>query len=181
LKASTPVVKRIANATLLLLALAAFAAGASNAVSADDAILPAAITFATSTGYWEESDSPPVVAQAPATQPPQPETSAVKPLSRHGYYKLFSTRQADRTSKVYLQQIAVTDEGLQVLSTVELHELTELKPYVTDIRPENPDGLIKEPGLFATVILKTEPDGDTERWTVVIDDLGEITVEKPSN
>jgi hypothetical protein len=180
LKASAPAVKRIANVPLLLFALAAFGAVAPNATGADDATLPAAITFATSTGYWEESDSPPAVEQAPATQQ-QPEPTPVKPPSRHGYYKLFSTRQADKTSKVYLQQIAVTDEGLQVLSTVELHELTELKPYVTDIRPENPDGLIKEPGLFATVILKTEPDGDTERWTVVIDDLGEITVEKPSN
>lgn len=144
----------------------------NTAVAQEQVILPAAITFATSTGYWEDSNDPSAAAAPP---------SIGKPARRHGYYKLFAVRQADRTSKVYLQQIVVADDGLQVLSTSELRELSDLKPYVTDIRPENPDGFIKEPGLFATVILRTDPDGDTQRWRVAIDDLGEITVEKPSD
>ncbi|TCR92780.1 hypothetical protein EV561_101221 [Rhizobium sp. BK376] len=142
------------------------------AVAQAQDILPAAITFATSTGYWEDNGGAATASGSPSTE---------KPASRHGYYKLFAVRQADRTSKVYLQQIAVADDGLQVLSTIELRELDEIKPYVTDIRPENPDGFIKEPGLFATVVLKTDPDGETERWRVAMDDLGEISVEKPSD
>ncbi len=169
--------KTLAQTSLLLLSLAACAASAA---SADDAVLPAAITFATSTGYWEDGGEAPKVEQASPETPSQDQPAA-KPAARHGYYKLFAVRQSDRTSRVYLQQIAVSDDGLQVLSTAELHEISELKPYVTDIRPENPDGFIKEPGLFATVVLKTEPDADTERWTVVVDEFGEITVEKPSN
>jgi hypothetical protein len=132
-------------------------------------ILPASITFATSTGYWQDAET------SFATAP-----SVGKAAPRHGYYKLFAVRQADRTSKVYLQQIAVDDDGVTIVSTSELRELTEIKPYVTDIRPENPDGFIKEPGLFATVILKTDPDGETERWRIAMDDLGEVTVDKPS-
>jgi hypothetical protein len=87
-------------------------------------------------------------------------------------------RQADRTAKVYLQQIAQTDNGPDIVSTVELQELNDLNPYVTDIRPENSTGRLNEPGLFAMVYLKTDPDGDADSWTVAIDEFGDISVEK---
>lgn len=156
---------------LLVFVSAAPFASPGIAVAQEPDILPASITFATSTGYWEESVS------ADATPVP---SSADKAAPRHGYYKVFAVRQADRTSKIYLQQIAVDDDGLKILSTTELRELSELKPYVTDIRPENSDGFIKEPGMFATIILKRDPDGETERWRIAMDDLGEVTVDKPS-
>jgi hypothetical protein len=157
-------------AAAALLAIASPRPGAAQ----DPVMLPAEITFATSTGYWTDSEA----ATSAAGQDASP--SSQKTAPRHGYYKLYAVRQPDRTSKVYLQQIAVTDDGLQVLSTVELRELTEIKPYVTDITPEYTDGPIREPGMFATIVLKTDPDGETERWRVAMDDLGEITVEKPS-
>ena len=68
--------------------------------------------------------------------------------------------------------------GRSIVSTVEVQELNELNPYVTDIRPENSTGRLNEPGLFAMVYLKADPDGDADSWSVVIDEFGDITVEK---
>ena len=160
--------------TLGALALLAAAPLAPAAAQQAAAVLPADITAATCTGYWEGAASLPEDAATPAPQ----DGGGAAPGARHGYYKLYAVRQPDGTSKVYLQQIAATDDGPQVLSTVELRELSSLKAHVTDIRPENSGGIIREPGLFASVILKTEPDSEPEDWTVLIDDLGEIRVEK---
>ena len=41
--------------------------------------------------------------------------------------------------------------------------------------------MIKEPGLFATIYLKTDPAADSDGWTVLIDEFGDITVEKATN
>ncbi|MBB3917852.1 hypothetical protein GGQ65_005173 [Rhizobium fabae] len=147
---------------------------------AQDAILPAPVIFATSTGYWEDDGNSPAVERAPtgAEAVANPERKAVQ---RHGYYKLFAVRQEDRTSKIYLQQIAQTATDPAIVSTIELQEFSDLKPYVTDIRPENSNGIIKEPGLFATVYLKTDPAAEPDGWTVLIDEFGDITVEKATN
>jgi hypothetical protein len=150
---------------------------AAQAADATDPILPASITFATSTGYWADDGDAPAVTHPPAATPTAP-TPAPQSQPRHGYYKLFAVRQADRTAKVYLQQIAQTDTGPQIVSTVEVQELNDLNPYVTDIRPENSTGRLNEPGLFAMVYLKTDPDGDADSWTVIIDEFGDISVEK---
>lgn len=164
--------------------LGAYAGAQSN----QDPVLPASITFATSTGYWEDDGTAPAVAHAPAgatspaapeaTAPAVPATAIVRPRPRHGYYKLFAVRQPDRTARIYLQQIAQTDDGPSIVSTVEVQELNDLNPYVTDIRPENSTGRLNEPGLFAMVYLKTDPDGDPNSWSVVIDEFGELAVEK---
>lgn len=164
-------------ATLLLAAALLSGADMVAAAPAADSILPSSITFATSTGYWEESKGEIAIERAPGAAQP----AAVSAEPRHGYYKLFAVRQPDRTSKVYLQQIAQADSGPEIVSSLELHEFTDLKPYVTDIRPENSTGIIKQPGLFATVYLKTDPDAEPDGWTVMIDEFGEITVEKASN
>jgi hypothetical protein len=155
----------------------------AHAADATDPVLPASITFATSTGYWADDGDVPVVTRPPATTTPDaPAAAAAAPTApsqpRHGYYKLFAVRQADRTAKVYLQQIAQTDAGPEIVSTVEVQELNDLNPYVTDIRPENSTGRLNEPGLFAMVYLKTDPDGDADSWTVIIDEFGDISVEK---
>ncbi|TAZ14061.1 hypothetical protein ELH81_08195 [Rhizobium leguminosarum] len=148
----------------------------AEAAPAQDALLPASVIFATSTGYWEDDGNAPDVERVPtgAESVANPEGKAAQ---RHGYYKLFAVRQPDRTSKVYLQQIAQTETG----PAIELQEFSDLKPYVTDIRPENSNGIIKEPGLFATVYLKTNPAAEPDGWTVLIDEFGEITVEKATN
>jgi hypothetical protein len=56
-----------------------------------------------------------------------------------------------------------------------------MKAYVTDIRPENSSGIIREPGLFAMVFIKVDPDADAEVWNVMLDEIGEVSVEKASN
>ncbi|WP_092752511.1 hypothetical protein [Rhizobium aethiopicum] len=166
-------------ATRLTLMTTIFLVGYSAAIAepAQDAILPASVIFATSTGYWEDDGNAPPVERAPAAA----ESVSDSQGKRHGYYKLFAVRQPDRTSKVYLQQIAQTETGPAVASTIELQEISDLKPYVTDIRPENSSGIVKQPGLFATVYLKTDPAAEPNGWTVLIDELGDITIEKATN
>ncbi len=155
--------------TLLLLAAPAFAEG--------EPPVPETITFVVSTGYWEEpadaEDGETAQAQAPAGKPAE---------MRRGYYKLIAVRQPDGTAEIHLQQIESTAEGPKIASSTELEEFSALKPYVTDIRPENSSGITTQPGLFATVYLKTDPKAaEPESWTVLVDDLGEIRIERATN
>ncbi|WP_370869001.1 hypothetical protein [Ectorhizobium quercum] len=146
-----------------LLAAVLAASPILTALAADIDSVPIETIFATSSGFWEE-------------------TAADSDAPRRGYYKVVALRQPDRTAKVYLQQIAVTEEGLELVNSTELEALSAMKPYVTDIRPENSNGITTQPGLFATVFLKTDPArSESETWTVLIDDLGEIRVERATN
>lgn len=141
-------------------------AAASFAHATEIEAVPPEATFASSGGYWEE-------AAADAAENAAP---------RKGYYKLVSLRQPDRTARVYLQQIAVTDDGLEAIATTELEAFSQQTAYVTDIRPENSNGVSREPGLFATVFVKTDPAmQEPESWTVIVDDVGDIKVERASN
>lgn len=140
----------------------------------------ATITFVVSTGFWEE----PVETDAQDTATAKPGTTETKAATalRRGYYKLIAVRQPDGTAEVHLQQIEATAEGPKIASSAVLEEFSAMKPYVTDIRPENSSGITTQPGLFATVYLKTDPKAaEPESWTVLIDDLGEIRIERASN
>lgn len=124
-----------------------------------------AITFVVSTGFWEE-----------------PAEESADSGVRRGYYKLIAVRQNDGTAAVHLQQIEATADGPKVASSTELEEFSAMKPYVTDIRPENSSGITTQPGFFATVYLKTDPKiVEPEGWTVLIDDLGDIKIERATN
>lgn len=156
--------------------------------------LPVTATFVISGGAWE-GDAETLGAAKPATSPapapgdaaapapsPAPPAEAAAPAMRSGYYKLIAIRQPDRTAKVYLQQILSSETGPQVLESVELEEFTAIRPYVTDIRPEDSTGVSRQPGFFATVYLKTDPAQiEPEGWTVLIDEFGEIRVERETN
>lgn len=157
--------------------------GSFGAARAADEALPAAdIIFVTSTGFWEESGDPLAIldptGKAGETQKPaEPE-----PAKQRGYYKLIAVRQPEGNAHIYLQQIASGAEGPKVISSAELEEFSAMKAYVTDIRPETSDGISTQPGLFATVYLKTDPAAtEPETWTVLIDDLGDIKVERETN
>ncbi len=155
--------------------------------------LPVTATFVISGGAWEgdaetlPADKPeagaPAGAATPAPAPaPAPAAGNNAPSARGGYYKLIAIRQPDRTAKVYLQQILSSETGPQVLESVELEEFTAIRPYVTDIRPEDSTGVSRQPGFFATVYLKTDPAQiEPEGWTVLIDEFGEIRVERETN
>ena len=181
-KGSRALVKNTLPAPFLA-ALLTTAVAISPARGDDLSLLPAAVILATSTGYWQDETGQPTDASGTPSPTAAPDGSATpvsapSALPRHGYYKLYAVRQANRTSKVYLQQILSTDDGPQVLSTTELSDITALKGYVTDIRPENSGGIIREPGLFATIFIKRDIDDDAQVWNVLRDDLGEVTVEK---
>lgn len=140
-------------------------------VVADDiAQLPVTATFVMSGGYWESGPE-----GVPGVE------TAVAPGER-GYYKLVAIRQPDRTARIHLQMVASSETGLRLIESVELEEFSAIKPYVTGIRPESMSGVSGTPGFFATVYLKTSPDTDRiEEWTVLIDELGDIKVERASN
>lgn len=157
-----------------LLALFLFLSSAG-AKAQDANIVPPEATFVTSTGYWEESGEP--------LSSLDPNAAAEKPGdARRGYYKLIALRQADGTAQIHLQQVEATPAGPVVISSAELEEFSALKAYVTDIRPETSTGVTAQPGMFATVYLKTDPSvREPESWTVLIDDLGDIKIERASN
>lgn len=140
----------------------------SAALAAGETPVPETVTFVVSTGFWEE--------------PEGAAEGGKEGAMRRGYYKLAAVRQPDGTAQVHLQQIEATGDGPKIASSTILEEFSALKPYVTDIRPENSSGITAEPGLFATVYLKTDPKAaEPESWTVLIDDLGEIKVERATN
>lgn len=132
--------------------------------------VPASATFVISGGFWD------------AGADGLPLSGSDAKLAGKGYYKLISIRQADRSSKLYLQTVRSGDAGPEIIQSVELDEFTAIKPYVTGIQPEGMDGVKATPGFFATVYLKTDPTSErAEEWTVLIDDLGDIKVERASN
>ncbi|QRM55066.1 hypothetical protein [Sinorhizobium sp. BG8] len=148
--------------------------------------VPSSVTFVTSSGYWEETAHPDNGADAAGAkskaESQEDAASATKSPTRRGYYKLIAVRQKDGTARIHLQQIEATADGPKILTSTELDEFTALKPYVTDIRPESSTGISSQPGLFATIYLKTDPKAvEPESWTVLIDDLGDIKIEKATN
>ncbi len=133
--------------------------------------LPVSTIFVASSGMWEQDAN---------AQDENKSARSAEPT--RGYYKVIAMRQTDGTAKIYLQQIAYTANGPSLVETVELEEFTQMKAYVTDIRPESSTGASDVPGLFVTVHLKTNPtQKDADAWTVLIDELGDMKIEKASN
>ncbi|OBZ96335.1 hypothetical protein ADU59_08335 [Pararhizobium polonicum] len=154
---------------------------ASPARADDTVLMPDNIIFVTSTGYWEESGDPPNVLDPSGGKTADTPSAQNSPAQR-GYYKLVAVRQPEGNAHIFLQQVALEAAGPKVISSAELEEFSAMKAYVTDIRPETSDGVSSQPGLFATVYLKTDPAApEPETWTVLIDDVGDIQVERATN
>ncbi|HBT67150.1 MAG TPA: hypothetical protein DEB63_01605 [Agrobacterium sp.] len=163
--------KRSILATVILATAVLSAQAQTEAIDA----LPVSAIFVVSSGMWEEQNLEPVKGADGQLRPP-PATPT------RGYYKVVAIRQDDGTAKVYLQRIVFTANGPNLLENVELEEFSQMKSYVTDIRPESSNGASASPGLFVTVYLKTDPMAkEAESWTVLIDELGEMKIEKASN
>ncbi len=170
-------------AGLSLACLIAVSAPPASSFAQEPALIPDNIIFVTSTGYWEESGDPLNVLdpEAGKTIEKQPAEGAAAPVQR-GYYKLIAVRQPEGNARIFLQQIALDANGPKMVSSAELDEFSAMKVYVTDIRPETSNGVVRQPGLFATVYLKTDPTAtEPETWTVLIDDIGDIKVERETN
>lgn len=157
-----------------ILALPLFLSGAVLSSADEITQLPVTATFVVSGGFW--NSGPDGIPGATG------ETGAQKPTTGRGYYKLVAIRQGDGTARLYLQMIASEVSGPLLVQSVELEEFTAIRPYVTGIMPESTTGVGQTPGFFATVYLKTAADAPrAEEWTVLIDDLGDIRVERASN
>ncbi|MDH4440659.1 MAG: hypothetical protein QE284_09770 [Rhizobium sp.] len=157
-------------AILVIFLAAAFAAPAE-----DIDQLPVTATFVVSGGYWQGG----VDGVSGAASGSNGATAAV---NGRGYYKLVAIRQPDRTALIYLQMIAAEESGPRLVESVELEEFTAIKPFVTGIQPESTSGVSDTPGFMATVYLRTDPARNpVEEWTVLIDELGDIRVERASN
>jgi hypothetical protein len=139
--------------------------------------LPVTATFVVSGGFWITGP------EGMPDENTEAETgTSADATGARGYYKLAAIRQQDRTTKIYLQMIAAEATGPRLVQSVELEEFSAIRPYVTGIMPESMTGVGEEPGFMATVYLKTSPQADrAEEWTVLIDDLGDIRVERASN
>lgn len=163
--------KRSILAALLLITAVLPAPAQTQAIDA----LPVSAIFVVSSGMWEEQTLEPVKGADGQLRPP-PATPT------RGYYKVVAIRQSDGTAKIYLQRIVFTADGPNLLENVELEEFNQMKSYVTDVRPESSNGASASPGLFVTVYLKTDPMAkEAESWTILIDELGEMKIEKASN
>lgn len=174
--------RNVSIATLSACCIALLLAAGSAARADDTALMPGNIIFVTSTGYWEESGDPLSVADPNAAKTESIPAAGPSATAQRGYYKLVAVRQPEGNTHVFLQQIALDAAGPKVVSSAELEEFSSMKAYVTDIRPETSDGVARQPGLFATVYLKTDPAApEPETWTVLIDDIGDIKVERETN
>ena len=174
-RASTICSLPLGQALALCIALMLPAAGARAETSpAEQRLLSPDVLFVTSTGFWQEMDDPSALLDPKGSAPAEGQPTGPK-----GYYKLIALRQADGTAQIHLQQIALEAQGPRIVTSAEMEEFTRMHAYVTDIRP---DGITRQPGLFATVYLKTDPrQTDTESWTVLVDDIGDIRIERETN
>ncbi|PZP46018.1 MAG: hypothetical protein DI595_18280 [Agrobacterium fabrum] len=164
----------VKKSILVALLLAAAVLPARAQTQAID-MLPVSAIFVVSSGMWEDRNLEPVKGPDGQLRPPPASPT-------RGYYKVIAIRQGDGTAKIYLQRIAYTADGPNLLENVELEEFNQMKSYVTDIRPESSNGASASPGLFVTVYLKTDPMAkEAESWTILIDELGEMEIERASN
>ncbi len=158
---------------LACLAPAMPAAGlAQDAATLADSLSPR-ILFVTSGGYWEKDED------AAASSETNAAATAEK---QRGYYRLIAIRGEDNRSIVELQQIALAPGGPEIVTSTGIEALNSLGGYVTDIRPEDSTGASSQPGFAAYVYLKTDPSViEPETWALLIDEFGDIQVEKSSN
>ena len=156
------------------------------AASEDPAVLadttPTRVLSVVSGGYWE------VKAEASETEDKTEGDDAAKteaaeaPADKRGYYRSLAIRSADNTSRLYLQRIWLSEDGPVLLDTREITALTELKAYITDMRPENSTGVAKQHGFVTYVYLKEDPRAEEpDTWELYVDDFGDAAFTPASN
>lgn len=177
-------------ATASLTATTAAPAQDAAKVDADAQAIGARTLFVVSGGFWENqggaeagkaaTDTPGGAAAAPdasADANAEPELP-----SGRGYYRVIAIRQPDNTSRVFLQQVALTDNGPQLVATRPIDEINGLAGYVTDVRQEKSDGVVDQPGLTAYVFIKRDPkETEPDTWTIFVDEYGAVSTEHTSN
>jgi hypothetical protein len=144
---------------------------------ADD--LPARLLFAVSGGFWK-GDTKLNTSVDEAIK--EADGSAASKDSARGYYRISAYRTDDDTSRLFLQRIVLAKKAPEAAESMEIDAINALHAYVTDIRQDNASGLSATEGFSAFVALKRDPKAaEPETWTVLVDEYGTVTVEKPTN
>ncbi len=93
---------------------------------------------------------------------------------QRGYYRIVAVRSADNTSRLYLQRIQLAADGPTMLDSTEIAALSEMKAYITDMRPESSTGIAQEPGFAAFIYLKSDPAAsEPDTYELFVDEFGD--------
>lgn len=123
-------------------------------------------------GYWEGEIE---------TKSADGET-ATDPVAARGFYRIAALRSMDNTSRLYLQRIRLTDEGPDMVDSVEIEALTEMDAYITDIRPESSTGIAERPGFAAFIYLKIDPKAkEPDTYELFVDEFGDAAFAPATN
>jgi len=99
-----------------------------------------------------------------------------------GYYRIVALRSADNTSRLYLQRIRLGADGPVLIDSAEVTALTDMRAYVTDMRPENSTGRAERTGFAAFVYLKRDPAViEPETFALFVDDFGDVSFQPATN
>lgn len=164
-------------AVALLLAMALVPPLAARAQSAAGDLSPR-LLFAVSGGFWKGETK----LNTSLDEAVKKSGSTDGKDEGHGYYRISAYRTADDTSRLFLQRIALAGDAPAVAEGMEIDTINALHAYVTDIRQDNASGLSATEGFSAFIALKRDPKApEAETWTVLVDEYGTVTVEKPTN
>ena len=99
-----------------------------------------------------------------------------------GYYRIIALRSEDNTSRLYLQRIRMSEGGPVLVDSVEVAELTALRAYITDMRPEDSTGQAAQPGFGAFIYLKRDPAVvEPQTFELFVNDFGALSFEPAAN
>ena len=162
------------------------AASDNPAVMADTT--PTRVLSVVSGGYWEDSiDKPAAEKDDSETASESTETDSATDAETvkqdiRGYYRSVAIRSEDNTSRLFLQRIWLTEDGPKLLDTREIETLTEMKVYITDMRPEDSTGIAKQQGFVTFVYLKKDPASqEPDTWELFVDAFGDTAFTPASN
>ncbi len=131
------------------------------------------VLFVVSGGFWqEEPDETEVIGDGDTTAP----------VAARGYYRIVAMRSQDNTSRLYLQRIRLGDTGPDILDSLEIEALTDMRAYITDMRPESSSGIADRPGFAAFIYLKLDPaSAEPDTYELFVDDFGDVAFLPASN
>ncbi|MDA4843887.1 hypothetical protein [Hoeflea poritis] len=166
----------VAGMLAALLAVVATPAAANDAPDAMATTTPVRVLAVVSGGFWSDEVDADEASDAEANAGERAKTS------RRGYYRSVAIRSQDNTSRLFLQRIQLTENGPELLDTREIAELTDMKAYITDMRPEDSTGIAKLPGFVTFVYLKRDPStAEPDTWELYVDEFGDLAFTPASN
>ncbi|WP_419913487.1 hypothetical protein [Hoeflea sp.] len=158
-----------------MLAATAGPAAANDAPEVVATTTPSRVLAVVSGGFWVDESGGGESESETATEDAANE-------SRRGYYRSVAVRSQDNTSRLFLQRIWLSDDGPTLLDTREITELSDMKAYITDMRPEDSTGIAKLPGFVTFVYLKRDPaTAEPDTWELFVDEFGDTAFTPATN